>query len=438
MKLFGSSGIRGPFGEKITPQLASDVGRAVGSVYSRVVIGWDTRTTSELLGNALASGLMSAGARVGICGMVSTPTLAHATSGHDCGIMITASHNPPVDNGLKFWNPDGSSFDSRQMQELEDILLGQKFKMASWDKVGNSFIIEDAVEKHITKIIDQIGQLSGKVVVDCGNGAASNISPYVLRRLGCEVIALNAQPDGTFPGRSSEPTAENTVLLAECVKKSGAVVGIAHDGDGDRMLAVDENGRFIDGDTLLPIFAKMEGRESIVVPLNVSIGVDRYIPDVKVVRCKVGDVYVAEKIKEVNANFGGEESGTWIFPENSYCPDGVFAAARLVKIASERPLSQYVDELPKFHIFRKRIPFGQMDRIQAMGELHELMKAWSPNDISDMDGLYASFNDGWVLLRPSGTEPKLKVVVEGETEARAGELTNMALAAAEKVLGGEA
>lgn len=434
LKLFGSSGIRGAFGEKITTQLTSEVGQATGTVYNSVVVGWDTRTTSELLGKALASGLMSAGSNVGIVGMVSTPTLAYAVKNFDAGIMITASHNPPKDNGLKFWNPDGSSFGSTQMEELEDILENKKFKKATWDKVGTCHQIEDAVEQHITSILSKIGSLKGKVVIDCGNGAASNISPYLLRRLGCEVVTLNAQPDGTFPGRSSEPTEDNTLLLAECVKKSGAILGIAHDGDGDRTLAVDEKGRFINGDVLLPIFAKMEGKRSIVVPINVSMGIDRYVDTVEVVRCMVGDVYVAEKMKEVGADFGGEESGTWIFSKNSFCPDGIYAAARLVEIVQDKQLSEYVDELPKFNIIRQRVPFGQKDKMEAMAELLEYVKSWKPDKIMDMDGLHSSFKDGWILLRPSGTEEKLKVVIEGETEARAKELYDMAIEAVGKVL----
>ncbi len=435
MKLFGSSGIRGTFGEKITTQLANEVGLAVGTVYDSVVIGWDTRTTSELISKALAAGLMSAGARVGIAGMTSTPTLANETKNFAAGLMITASHNPAPDNGIKFWNPDGSSFGSQQMEELEDILANKKFAHVSWDKVGRCFEIVDAVEKHMQSIESKMGKLSGKVVIDCGNGATTNISPYLLRRMGCEVITINSHPDGTFPGRGSEPTTENTRLLAECVKSSGAMLGIAHDGDGDRTLAVDEKGRFLNGDLLLPILAKLEGKTSIVVPLNVSMGVDTYLKGVDVIRCKVGDVYVAEKMKEVGADFGGEESGTWIFPENSFCPDGVFAAAKLVQIAMERPLSEYLDELPKFDIMRKRIDFGTRDKVEVMKEIRPLMEAWSPLDISDMDGLYAKFQDGWILMRPSGTEPKLKIVIEGENEARANELMAMAMAAVEKVLG---
>jgi phosphoglucosamine mutase len=433
MKLFGSSGIRGPFGKTIIPQLVNEIGQATGTVYSSVVVGWDPRTTSELLSNALVSGLMAVGARVGIAGMVTTPTLAHATKNFKAGLMITASHNPPADNGVKFWNPDGSSFGSEQMLELENILEENRINKMSWDAVGTSFPVEDAIEQHIKTITDKIGPLSGKVVVDCGNGATSNITPYVLKELGCEVITLNAQPDGSFPGRSSEPSAENTGLLSECVKESGAILGIAHDGDGDRMLAVDETGRFNNGDVLLPIFAKKVGKKGIV-PINVSMGVDKYIDGIDVVRCKVGDVYVAEKMKEVGAEFGGEESGTWIFTENSYCPDGVFAAARLVQIVQAKPLSEYVDELPKFNIIRKRVPFGKKDKAEAMTELQGLMDEWNALEISDMDGLKAVFNDGWILLRPSGTEPKLKVVIEGMSEERANELFQMADEAVECVL----
>ncbi len=435
MKLFGSSGIRGKFNEAITPELVCRIGQAVGNLYDEVVVGWDARTTSPLLSNAVISGLLAAGSDVYIAGMVSTPTLAHAAKELKAGIMITASHNPPTDNGVKLWNPDGSSFGSLQMEEVEELLLEKGISSVAWDEVGHLHTIDWAVERHMDGISGIIGKLEGTVVVDCGNGTTSNITPYLLRRLGCKVITLNAHPDGSFPGRNSEPSEENTRLLARTVVESGANIGIAHDGDGDRTVAVDETGRFADGDALMPLLSKLEGKSTVVVPINASMAVDRYLDNVQVVRCRVGDVYVSEKIKEVNADFGGEPSGTWVFPRSSLCPDGIFAAARLVQIVQERPLSEYLAEIPKFSVIRKRVDMDPTKRSESMDKIGEGLKCLNPRELSDMDGYRAVFENGWILLRPSGTEPKLKIVIEGDSDESAQALFQNAMTVVKGVLG---
>lgn len=435
MKLFGSSGIRGEFNKEITPELVYRIGQAVGNLYDRVVVGWDARTTSPLLSQSAISGLMAAGSDAYVAGMVTTPTLANAAHDLKAGIMITASHNPPTDNGVKLWNPDGSSFGSAQMEEVEELLFRERLPSACWNEVGRVQNIDWAIKRHEEKIAAQIGKLDATVVVDCGNGAASTITPHLLRKLGCRVITLNAHPDGSFPGRSSEPTKENTELLARCVVETGANIGIAHDGDGDRTVAVDEKGQFADGDALMPLLCKLEGKSKVVVPINASMAVDRYLDGVEVVRCKVGDVFVSEKIKEVNADFGGEPSGTWVFPRSFLCPDGVFAAARLVQIAMERPLSEYLAEILRFSVIRKRIPMDPAARAESMVKIGEGLKALNPNELSDMDGYRAVFDNGWILLRPSGTEPKLKIVIEGDTDESAEALFKSALAVAKGVLG---
>ncbi len=434
MRLFGSSGIRGHFNDLITPEFVCKIGQSVGNLYNEVVVGWDARTTSPLLGNAMVAGLLAAGANVYVAGLVTTPTLASAAKDYKCGIMLTASHNPATDNGVKFWNPDGSSFDSRQMEEVEDILLGEKIPNATWDKVGQLRNIDWAIDSHMERIMEHIPSLNAKVIVDCGNGASSTITPYLLRKMGCEVITINGHPDGSFPGRGSEPTKENTVLLAKAVVEMGATIGIAHDGDGDRTVAVDEKGNFADGDALMPLLCKLEGKSKVVVPINASMAVDRYLDNIEVVRCKVGDVFVSETIKEINADFGGEPSGTWVFPRTSYCPDGIFAAARLVQIAQERPLSEYLAEIPRFSVIRKRVDLPPATKAEAMKALGDGLKSKNPKEVSELDGFKAIYEKGWILLRPSGTEPKLKIVIEGDDDSAAKELFDMAMEIVEGVL----
>lgn len=434
MRLFGSSGIRGHFNDLITPEFVCKIGQSVGNLYDEVVLGWDARTTSPLLGNAVIAGLLAAGANVYVAGMVTTPTLASAAKEFKAGIMLTASHNPAQDNGVKLWNPDGSSFDSSQMDQVEDILLGEKIPNASWDRVGQLRTIDWAVDSHMKRIMEFIPPLNARVIVDCGNGASTNITPYLLRKLGCEVITINGHPDGSFPGRGSEPTEENTRLLAKAVVEMNADIGIAHDGDGDRTVAVDEKGNFADGDALMPLLCKLEGKSKVVVPINASMAVDNYLDGVEVVRSRVGDVFVSEKIKEIGADFGGEPSGTWVFPRTSYCPDGIFAAARLVQIAQEKPLSEYLAEIPRYSVIRKRVDLPPETKEQAMMALGEGLKSRNPKEVSELDGFKAIYENGWVLLRPSGTEPKLKIVIEGMDRESAESLFNMAMEIIDGVL----
>jgi phosphoglucosamine mutase len=282
--------------------------------------------------------------------------------------------------------------------------------------------------------MEHIPSLNAKVVVDCGNGASSTITPYLLRKMGCEVVTINGHPDGSFPGRGSEPTEENTKILAKVVVEMGATIGIAHDGDGDRTVAVDEKGNFADGDALMPLLCKLEGKTKVVVPINASMAVDHYLEGVEVVRCRVGDVYVSETIKEINADFGGEPSGTWVFPKISYCPDGILAAARLVQIAQERPLSEYLAEIPRFSVIRKRVDMPLTIKEQAMKALGDGLKSKNPKEVSELDGFKAIYDKGWILLRPSGTEPKLKIVIEGDDDASAKELFDMAMEIVNEVL----
>ena len=434
MRFFGSSGIRGKYGGLITPEFVCRVGHAVGSQYDSVVVGWDTRTTSPLLARAALAGLASAGCQACSAGMVSTPTLADAARRFKAGLMITASHNPPQDNGVKLWNPDGSSFGQAQMEAVEASLSSGMQALVPWDSIGGIGAYDSAVEDHIARISKHFGRLEAKVVVDCGNGAASTITPQLLERLGCEVTTLNGDPDGSFPGRGSEPTEENTRALAQSVVGAQADIGLAHDGDADRVVAVDENGNFAGGDALLPLLCKLEVKSKVVVPVDASMAVERSVGKARVIRCRVGDVYVSEKIKETGADFGGEPSGTWVFPGMSYCPDGIYAAARLVQIASERPLSERIAEIPRFVTVRKRLdmPLGGGER--TMARVAEAIATMKPTETSRLDGIRAVFADGWMLFRPSGTEPKLKIVVEAESKEAADRLLERALGIGKEAL----
>jgi len=392
MRLFGTSGIRRVVDEDLL-QLALNVGLVVGGVYPRVVVGCDTRTS-----------------------------LAYAATEFDAGAMITASHNPPEYNGIKLINPDGSAFDSRQQKQIEEAVLAESFAVAPWEKIDSGGAYNGAVEEHINGIIRSFpAALKLRVVVDGGCGAASLVTPELLRRLGCEVVALNCYPSGFFP-RRVEPTEANLGDLMQAVTEFGADLGIAHDGDADRMMAVDDKGRFIAGDRLLVLFARELGAKEVVTTVDASMSIDE--AGFRVARTRVGDTYVSEELKG-GGDFGGEPSGSWVFPGFSLCPDGIYAAARIAAIASRDKLSRLVDDIPRYPLLRGSVGSQGV----AMSELEKRLLAMKPTSVSDIDGTRLDFGDGWLLIRASGTEPKIRVTVEAKSEARVRQLYDSALGA---------
>jgi phosphoglucosamine mutase len=423
MSLFGSSGIRGVVNEAVTPELALRVGKALGIKYRKVVVGRDPRTSGRMIENALVSGLLAMGAMVDRVGVVSTPTLAYAAREYDCGAMVTASHNPPEYNGIKLWNPDGMAFSLEQQSSLERSIQ-EDVKGVSWRDVGSEMHRHDAIKSHIDAILRSVERYSLKVVVDCGCGAASTITPYVLREMGCNVITLNAQPDGFFPARSPEPVEENLSELRKTVLASGASLGIAHDGDADRMMAVDDRGRAVTGDELLAYFSQHEVKYSLACPVDVSMMVEKAVSGARIYRTRIGDAFVSEEVRRSGADFGGEASGTWIFPRVSYCPDGIYAAARLVELVCKNGrLSDAIDSLPKYPIRRGGISLSSdIDKSCLMELIRQEMDVAGAVDVSALDGLRVGYKDGWVLVRPSGTEPKVRITAEAEDEDRLGRL----------------
>lgn len=414
MKLFGTSGIR-KIADSNLAELAFEAGMAAGRVYGRLVIACDARTSSDALKHAFISGALIAGADIIDIGLAPTPTLAIAAEQCNAGVMITASHNPPEYNGLKFINPDGSAFDAAQQTQIEELIAKNEGLHTDWKELKNAAEADDAIAIHIDRITSLIPQkLNLKVALDCGGGAAAVISPILLRQMGCEVVEINCSPDGHFP-RPSEPTEKNLKNLVELTSKTGADLGIAHDGDADRMMGVDDKGRFIPGDKLLVIFARESGDKKVVTTLDASMIIEE--TGLSVVRTKIGDNYVSEELK-TGGLFGGEPSGSWVFPEDSLCPDGMYAAARLASIAAKRKLSEYVDEIPQYPILRTSMPVAKVDSVR----IRELLESLNPQWIDDRDGIKAGFSDGWAMIRPSGTEPILRIAVEARTETRMQEL----------------
>jgi phosphoglucosamine mutase len=421
MGLFGSSGIRTLFNKELL-NIAFRVGLGVGKKYGNVVVGTDTRTSRDAMKHAVISGLLASGARCSDAGITPTPALVFITREFDAGIMVTASHNPPEYNGVKLFNPDGSSFDLIQQAQIEESILADAYEVAKWEDIKSCSRYENAVENHIGAILTHFPEkLRIKVVVDAGCGAAAEVTPRLLKRLGCEVIALNCYNSGFFP-RVIEPVAANLKELCRAVKDSGAACGIAHDGDADRMMAVDDKGRFITGDVMLAIFARALGVKEVVTTLDASMTIEEM--GYKSRRTRIGDTWVSEELKK-GGNFGGETSGAWIFPAISLCPDGIYAAAQVAAIAEKHRLSELVDAVPVYPLVRGSAGSNGVN----ITSLESKLMAMKPVASSNMDGIRLDFNDGWLLIRPSGTEPKIRLTAEAKTEARAQQLYNDGLQA---------
>ncbi|MFC1900188.1 phosphoglucosamine mutase [Chloroflexota bacterium] len=414
MKLFGTSGIR-RIADRDLIELAFKVGMAVARHYKSVVVGRDTRTSGDAVKHAFISGVLTAGAKCCDAGILPTPSLALKTGEFQAGAMITASHNPPEYNGIKLINPGGSAFDAGQQEQIEKLVSKDAFIAEHWDELGSSVTDEEAVEEHIEHILKNTpDKLKLKVVLDCGCGAGSVITPELLKRLGCEVTAINSYPTGFFP-RAVEPTEDNLQDLIQATKELGADLGIAHDGDADRMMAVDDKGRFISGDKLLALFARQADAKKVVTTIDASMVIDEMGFDV--IRTPVGDTYVSDELKR-DGDFGGEPSGSWVFPENSLCPDGIFAAARIAVIAGKQKLSELVDNIPQYPIIRGSVTGGTI----VESELESKLKALEPVSMNTIDGIKLNFKDAWLLIRASGTEPKTRITAEAKDEMRLKEL----------------
>ena len=409
MKLFGTSGIR-RIADAGFIELALKAGMAAGNLYETMAVGCDSRTSSDALKHAFIAGALMTGADCTDIGLAPTPTTAMAAEQCKAGVMITASHNPPQYNGIKFINPDGSAFDSQQEEQLENLILDAQMPPVNWEVIRNSRKSDDAVENHIKRITGLVsGSYGLKVALDCGGGAGSVITPLLLKRMGCEVVEQYCTPDGNFP-RPSEPTENNLQELVRLTAESGADLGIAHDGDADRMMAVDDKGRFIPGDKLLVIFSRYSGGKDIVTTYDASMVIDE--ADFTVRRTRIGDTYVSVELRK-GGHFGGEPSGSWIFPENSLCPDGIYAAAKLVSIAAQKKLSELADEIPQYPILRTSMPIEKFEPERIMEKLEALEPEW----IATTDGIKLGFEDGWAMVRPSGTEPILRLAVEARDES---------------------
>jgi len=428
-KLFGSSGVRGLVNVDLTPVLVAKIGLSIStfSKAEKILVGRDTRVSGLMVENALVSGLLAGGVKVNCLGIVPTPVLAYLARQleADAGVMITASHNPPQYNGIKIFNGEGVAYNEESQNEIERIVENERFELADWRNVGEASFVDESC-LYIEMIRKKV-KLTRKwhVIVDSGCGATCHIAPASLRDLGCKITAINAQPDGFFPGRSPEPNNESLKPLARIVRDLGGDIGVAYDGDGDRVAFVDEDGCFVDFDRVLAAYAAhvVNRHSSRVVVTNVeaSMCVEKMVEahGGKVVRTRVGDVYVAEAMKRCDAVFGGEPCGAWIHPQFHFCPDGILSSVLLLKALEDegKKLSEFVSEVPKYQTVRENIACKNEVKHKVMEKVEGGLRSVFPScrQVSMVDGVRLSLEDGWILVRASGTEPFIRLTVEAES-----------------------
>jgi phosphomannomutase / phosphoglucomutase len=429
-RLFGTNGIRGVVGGEIDSRFAYRVGSSVGVLFAggTVAVGRDGRISSPMLTEGLVAGILAQGANVEDLGLVTTSALEFLVKQLGCsgGVMVTASHNPPEYNGFKVVDKDGIELPRGREMRVERLMHNDSWKLKSnpGERTLPQGVLNDYFDSaigHLDKVATGVKGL--KVVVDPGNGVSVLTTPVVLKRLGCEVLTINDNIDGKFPGRLSEPRPETLSVLSSIVKEERADLGIAHDGDGDRALFSDETGTVHWGDRSLALIEDELLRDipgaKIVTPLNSSMAV-REIAKKRhgtVVLTKVGSIEVSRTMVKTAALLGGEENGGIFYGPHHPVRDGTMAALLVIKAMARNrlSLSELFERLPRFPMAKEKFQVrNQTAKLRVMKKLSFSLKQ---RVTSRLDGLKVDVkNRGWVLIRPSGTEPLIRFYAEGFTE----------------------
>ncbi len=453
-RLFGTFGVRRTANDVLTPEFASRLAASYGSlIKGKVAIGGDTRTTTPMIKHAIIAGLMSSGCDVIDLGILPTPAVQYAVRNYyDGGIIVTASHNPPKYNGIKFVDKYGIGLGDADELAIEKMYFDGEPVRASWESIGNLFkndkIIEEYIEEVLKRVdVEKIKKAKLKVVLDCGSGAGCFTAPIILRKLGCELITLNSQADGFFPGRDPEPIEANLKDLISAVKNLGADLGIAHDGDADRTICIDEKGNFVLGDKSFSLVEKRMLKEKNEEGLHkkanniivTTVATSTAIYDIadenngEVIATAVGDLLVARKLMEENGLFGGEENGGLIFPDFVYGRDAALSAAKILEIIAteNKKLSELVEELPVYYSEKMKCQCDDDKKQSIMNNIAEEVSKLG-YDLDTTDGVKIFKKDGWVIIRPSGTEPIFRCFSESNSQKNATEMANWGISLIEK------
>jgi len=449
MHVFGSSGVRGVANDELTPVDVLQIAQAAGSVWEheRIALARDTRTTGQMLASAVTSGLASVGCAVEQLGAVPTPALqSYCAHEGTPGVMVTASHNPPAYNGIKLVGADGVELSRDTLDSIEKRLASGQFEPVGWESVGQAKEIEGADRDYIEGVLaavdrDRIAGADLTVVVDPGHGAGCHTGPEFFRELGCTVQTVNAQPDGHFPGRDPEPVEPNLDDLKEYVRSTDADLGIAHDGDADRAVFVDETGAMVNGDAALAalVEAAVAAGDSVVSAANASQRLVDVVEtaDADLTLTRIGSTYLITRIKQLQAEdehvgVAGEGNGGIIFPDYRIARDGAYTAAKFLELVAEEPASEIAACFDDYVNVRESVEYDDENERSAMlGAIEETARE-AVADLNTTDGWRLDYGDGWVLARPSGTEPVIRIYAEARTRERAQELADVFCNAVER------
>jgi len=435
-RLFGTSGIRGVVNQDLSPDFCRQVSLAIGTTLppaSTVCIATDTRVSRELIKEAVTAGLLSCGINVVDLGILPTPALALLTreSGFAAGVMVTASHNPPEFNGIKLFTENALGYSRAQELEIEEVYFEQKFRQG---KRGTLEQAQDMKQRFLSFIKSKF-PLPGfnhrlKVVVDPGNGAASNFASYILAQMGLDVIPVNDEPDGLFPGRSPEPKEDTLQGTINFLRQHNADLAICFDGDADRVVFCDKEG-FLGFNEPIAFISRLAvkrtGKKKIATTVETGSLLDLAVKDLgaEVARGRVGDVAVAHLAQELNAALGVEQVGVYIIPEAGYYPDSIFASLILLSQLSDAgEIRQFFRGIPRLFFKKANVPCPNELKESVMAQVKEKAHLLVPNEVNTLDGLRLEFPDSWMLIRASGTEPVIRVISESTSQAQTDELVN--------------
>ncbi len=437
------SGVRGTVGSALDPSLLTRFAAAFGTLVEgqTVVVGRDTRTSGPMAHHAVLAGLIATGCKVIDVGICPTPTVLFMSKALNAGgsLVITASHNPIDWNGIEFASKSGRLLSEAERARLMAIYESGDFKLAPWDKQGEVALMDTAVDQHIAGVLscdwiarDQTQSHGLKVVIDCGNGAGSVISPSLLKALGCEVVELNCVPDGYFP-RPAEPTPDALDQLCEAVKLEGADLGLAHDGDADRLVLVSEEGTPLSSEYTFALAAEflLNKRKGDIVA---TVSTSRMLDDVadrhgvKLHRTPVGVGFVVEKMRETGAVIGGEGTGGVIYPELQYTTDGIASIAAIIQFLAESSsltVSEVITSIPSYAICKEKLEVPSQQIADVVLQL--AIESYKDETLDLADGVKRVWEDRWVNIRKSGTEPVIRVFSEAQTLEEAQYLCNSTL-----------
>ena len=434
----GITGVRGVVGETFTPELAVGFSQAFGTYLEggRILVCRDTRPSGPMVQAAVTSGLLAAGCEVIDLDVCPTTSLQLAVSwlNADGGIAITAGHNPSQWNALKFVRSDGLYLNSIQAEELLDIFHQGEFTKASSDEMKSSVAKQDAIEHHLERLretfdVQRIAAMSLKVAVDCCNGACSKLIPEWLREQGCEVLAINDDPNSPFPHRP-EPKPETMAQLSAIVKAGDADIGFAHDADGERLGIVDESGEPLSEELTFALAARIRLAEkpgAVVTNVSTTSAIDQIATHYggNVIRTPVGQAYISEAMLEHGAVLGGEGSGGVSVPELHSTHDGAAAVALILQglASSGQPVSELVQELPRLTMLKHNIAV-EPNRLYSVLQNFRLAMEDEQLTIDLTDGIKIVFPEGWIHVRASNTESMIRVIAEAADPKSAENLLN--------------